>query len=147
MAETDPHNLQRFVEAQAETYEAALEELQRGRKASHWMWFVFPQLAGLGRSATAQFYGLASLDEAHAYLDHPILGPRLLACVETINALSGRSAEDVFGDIDALKLRSSLTLFAAAAPDEPAFQAALSKYFDGMTDAHSLKLLSLSATP
>ncbi|HKT53374.1 MAG TPA: DUF1810 domain-containing protein [Caulobacteraceae bacterium] len=143
----DPHDLQRFVEAQARIYDGALAELRAGRKTSHWMWFIFPQAAGLGASPMAQRYAIASLDEAQAYLSHPVLGPRLMACVEAVNALDGLSAEAIFGDIDAMKLRSSLTLFAAAAPGARGFRTALAKYFGGGPDARTLKLLELSALP
>lgn len=141
MDQTADGDLGRFVEAQAATYAAALAELRRGRKASHWMWFVFPQIAGLGRSPTARFYALASLDEARAYLAHPVLGPRLTEVVDAILALPGRDARAVFGSPDDLKLRSSLTLFQAAAPDEPRFQRALDKYFAGRPDPLTLERL------
>ena len=127
-------DLQRFVRAQDEggTYEQALGELRRGRKVSHWMWFVFPQLAGLGRSATARFYAVGSLAEARAYLAHPVLGARLRECAAVLTGLAGsRGAEDVFGGVDALKLRSSMTLFARAAPAEPVFAGVLERYFPG----------------
>ena len=130
-------DLERFVEAQdgGGTYAAALSELRAGRKTSHWMWFVFPQVAGLGRSATAQRYALSGLDEARAYLDHPVLGPRLLACCEALLALpSGATATGVLGSIDAVKLRSSMTLFARADPDQPVFQQVLERYHDGQAD-------------
>ncbi|MBI1686825.1 DUF1810 domain-containing protein [Caulobacter hibisci] len=134
-------DLQRFVDAQAATYAAALAELRAGRKRSHWMWFVFPQIAGLGRSSTAQFYAIADLAEARAYLAHPLLGPRLIACIDAILALAGDDAHAVFGSPDDLKLRSSLTLFAAAAPQEPRFRAALAKYFAGQDDPATLERL------
>src|SRR3954465_54383 len=120
----DPHDLQRFVEAHDEggTYERALAELRAGRKTSHWMWFVFPQIAGLGRSPMAQRYAIASLDEARAYLEHPVRGARLRECARALSALQGRSAREVLGDIDAIKLRSSMTLFARAAPGDPLFE-------------------------
>ncbi len=130
--------LDRFVEAQDGVYDQALAELRAGRKTSHWMWFVFPQIAGLGRSAMAQRYAIASLDEARAYLAHPVLGPRLAECAEVLTALDGTSAEAVFGGIDAVKLRSSMTLFAHAAPDEPVFRAVLDQYFAGAEDAATL---------
>lgn len=136
------HDLQRFVDAQAGVYPTALGELRAGRKASHWMWFVFPQVEGLGRSPTARFYALAGLDEARAYLAHPVLGPRLRECVAAILALPGDDAHAVFGSPDDLKLRSCLTLFAAAAPDEPAFRAALAKYFAGADDPLTLTRLA-----
>jgi len=135
-------DLERFVQAQAATYDTALAELRRGRKTSHWMWFVFPQIAGLGRSPTARFYAIADLDEARAYLAHPVLGARLVEAVEAINALPGRDAFAVFGSTDEIKLRSSLTLFLAADPAEPAFQRALDKYFAGHADPLTLGRLS-----
>ena len=126
-------DLQRFVRAQDEggTYEQALGELRRGRKVSHWMWFVFPQLAGLGRSSTARYYAVGSLAEAQAYLAHPVLGARLRECAAVLVGLRGRRAEEVLGGVDALKLRSSMTLFARAAPDEPVFAEVLERYFPG----------------
>ncbi|PVM90116.1 DUF1810 domain-containing protein [Caulobacter endophyticus] len=136
-----PHDLTRFLDAQAGAYDAALAELRQGRKRTHWMWFVFPQVEGLGRSPTAQFYAIAGLDEARAYLDHPVLGPRLIACVEAILALPGDDAHAVFGSPDDMKLRSSLTLFAAASPDEPRFRAALARYFGGQDDPLTLARL------
>jgi uncharacterized protein (DUF1810 family) len=134
-------DLSRFVDAQSSAHDLALAELQRGQKTSHWMWFVFPQIAGLGHSPTARFYAIADLDEARAYLAHPVLGPRLVEAVEAINALPGRDANAVFGSPDDLKLRSSLTLFRAADPQEPAFQQALDKYFDGVADPLTLARL------
>lgn len=135
-------DLSRFVEAQATTYQTALAELRRGRKASHWMWFVFPQIQGLGPSPTARLYAIADLAEARAYLDHPVLGPRLLEVVTAINALPGDDAHAVFGSPDDLKLRSCLTLFQAAAPDEPVFGQALAKYFGGAPDPRTLERLA-----
>src|SRR5690348_70232 len=132
----DPYQLERFVSAQnaGRTYERAIEELRRGRKTSHWMWFVFPQLAGLGSSPTARHYALVSLDEARAYLAHPVLGPRLVECAQLAAAVPHGGAAEVFGYPDDLKLRSSMTLFARAAPDEPAFAAVLDRYFGGKPD-------------
>ncbi|HSZ45321.1 MAG TPA: DUF1810 domain-containing protein [Streptosporangiaceae bacterium] len=132
----DPYDLERFVRAQdsGATYQRAADELRRGRKSSHWMWFVFPQITGLGRSPTAQLYAISSLDEARAYLAHPVLGPRLLESAEILVGLAGRSAEQVFGGIDAMKLRSSMTLFRHAAPPEPVFGQVLDQYFDGVPD-------------
>jgi uncharacterized protein (DUF1810 family) len=137
------YKLERFVEAQdgSGTYAQALEELRAGRKTSHWMWFVFPQIAGLGRSPTAQRYAIGSLEEARAYLEHPGLGPRLRECAAVLLGLSGRSAEEIFGDIDAVKLRSSMTLFERADPGEPIFGAVLDEYFGGERDAATLTLL------
>jgi uncharacterized protein (DUF1810 family) len=128
--------LERFVTAQnaAGTYEHALAELRAGRKTSHWMWFVFPQIAGLGLSAMAHRYAIASLDEARAYLRHPVLGGRLRACVEILGALRSGDAGAVFGAVDAMKLRSSLTLFLRAAPEEAAFARALDQFFGGEPD-------------
>jgi uncharacterized protein (DUF1810 family) len=126
-------DLERFVRAQDEhqTYRQAVTELRGGRKASHWMWFVFPQIAGLGRSPMAQAYAIADLHEARAYLVHPVLGPRLVECAEIVLAHQGSTAEQIFGGIDAMKLRSSMTLFARADPDQPVFAAVLDQYFDG----------------
>jgi uncharacterized protein (DUF1810 family) len=135
-AASDPFELQRFVTAQDDggTYEAALRELRAGAKHGHWMWFVFPQVAGLGRSATAQRYAVSGLAEARAYLAHPVLGPRLLQAARALTALDGTSAVAVFGSVDAQKLRSSMTLFARAAPDEPAFREVLDQWFGGAED-------------
>ena len=140
---TDAHDLSRFVRAQDEgaTHARALAELRRGRKTSHWMWFVFPQIAGLGRSGMAQRYAIASLDEARAYLAHPVLGPRLLECARVVADTSGASAEDIFGGIDALKLRSSMTLFLRAQPGEPVFQRVLDVFFGGEPDPSTDELL------
>ena len=132
--------LKRFVSAQDKTFETALAELRDGRKGSHWMWFIFPQLAGLGRSGTARFYALGSITEARAFLDHPLLGKRLEQLVTIINAMPQDDARAVFGDIDAVKLRSSLTLFREAGGG-PAFEEALDKFFDGMPDPETLRLL------
>ena len=134
-------NLQRFVEAQETVYAAALAELGRGRKQSHWMWFVFPQIAGLGSSPTAQYYAIVSLDEARAYLAHPVLGPRLLECIEAVLAHRGQSAEAIFGGVDAMKFRSSMTLFEAASDGSGAFGAALDAFYDGERDAATLQLI------
>ncbi len=137
-------DLQRFVTAQDDgaTHDRALAELRAGRKSSHWMWFVFPQLAGLGRSATARHYALASVDDARAYLGHPVLGPRLRECATALLEVSGRSATDVLGDVDALKLRSSMTLFALADPDDLLFADVLARYFDGEPDPATVDLLN-----
>lgn len=140
-ATTRPNTLSRFVDAQASTYDTAMAELRRGQKTSHWMWFVFPQIAGLGRSPTAQFYAIVDLAEARAYVAHPVLGPRLVEAVEALIALPGRDAHAVFGSPDDLKLRSSLTLFQAAAPEEPVFGQALAKYFSGREDMLTLEKL------
>ncbi|MET3665392.1 DUF1810 domain-containing protein [Caulobacter sp. 1776] len=134
--------LARFIDAQTATYDAALAELRRGEKTGHWMWFIFPQIAGLGHSPTARLYAIADLAEARAYLGHPVLGPRLVEAVETLLALPGRDAHAVFGSPDDLKLRSSLTLFREADPGEPAFQQALDKYFAGAADPLTLERLA-----
>ncbi len=139
----DRFDLGRFVEAQDDrgTFEMALEELRSGHKASHWMWFIFPQLAGLAASATARHFALSSLEEAVAYLAHPRLGPRLMTSSSALLDLEGRSAIDALGPIDARKLASSMTLFGRAAPDEPVFRAVLDRYFDSATDPLTLALL------
>ncbi len=143
-----PSDLTRFVTAQDQggTYATALAELRSGRKRSHWMWFVLPQLAGLGRSATAQHYGIAGLAEARDYLDHPVLGPRLVECAQALLALPGDDPVAVLGSVDALKLRSSMTLFARAAADDvqrAGFTGVLERYFDGGEDAETLRRLGL----
>jgi len=143
----DPFDLDRFVQAQAATYDRALEEIRRGRKTSHWMWFIFPQLAGLGGSAMAQRYAIGSLAEAWAYLAHPVLGPRLRQCAAAVAELRGRTAREVFGSPDDLKLRSSLTLFAAAAPGESAFGRALDALCGGERDAVTLSRLFQGCSP
>jgi uncharacterized protein (DUF1810 family) len=132
--------LGRFVSAQNGTYEAALAEITAGNKRTHWMWFVFPQIAGLGTSTTAQLYAIASLDEARAYLAHPVLGPRLRECAEALLTVHNRSAADIFGYPDDLKLRSSMTLFARAAAEPGVFQAVLDRYFPG-PDERTLQLI------
>ena len=129
-------DLQRFVDAQnrGDTYARALAELRAGRKVSHWMWFVFPQRAGLGQSAMSREYAIDSPEEAQAYVEHPVLGPRLVECAEALLTHEDRSAEEIMGGIDAVKLRSSMTLFARAAPEEPVFAQVLDRYFDGDAD-------------
>ena len=134
-------DLERFVAAQDGVYRQALAELRRGRKESHWMWFVFPQIAGLGRSATARFYGIGSAAEARAYLAHPLLGSRLAECTQAILAHRDRSAEAIFGPVDAMKLKSSMTLFAAVAADPTLFASVLDAFFDGERDPATLALL------
>ena len=138
---SDPYDLQRFVDAQAPVYAAVLAELRAAHKRSHWMWFIFPQLSGLGRSSMAQRYAIASLAEARAYLAHPLLGARLRACAALVERAQGRSAHAIFGDPDDLKLHSSLTLFAEAAPGEAVFGACLVRYFGGRPDPATLALL------
>ena len=136
---TDRHDLDRYLSAQARDYATALAEIRRGAKRSHWMWYIFPQLVGLGRSAIATRYAIRSLDEARAYLAHPVLGARLRECVAALQDLTGTTAEVVFGTVDAMKLRSSLTLFTEAG-DDPLFHAALDRWFGG-ADARTLDLL------
>ena len=133
----DPYDLQRFVAAQdaGGTYRRAAAELRNGRKDSHWMWFVFPQIAGLGYSQASRTYAISSLAEASAYLGHPVLGPRLTECAAILAGLPDRTAEQIFGEVDALKLRSSMTLFMRAAPGEPVFRQVLDRYFGGETDS------------
>ncbi len=134
-------DLDRFVRAQEGAYPGVLAELRAARKTGHWIWFIFPQLRGLGRSGTSRFYGIESLDEARAYLAHPVLGPRLVECARLIAAIPDRSAEEVLGSLDARKLRSSMTLFTRAAPDEPAFRAVLDRFFGGRPDPATERLL------
>ncbi|MDC0677843.1 DUF1810 domain-containing protein [Sorangium atrum] len=138
---SDPYDLQRFVDAQAPVYARVLAELRRGEKTSHWMWFIFPQLKGLGHSAMAQRYGIASKAEAEAYLQHPTLGPRLLECARLVNQIEGRSLYDIFDSPDDMKFCSSMTLFSRAAPGEGTFLAALDKYCGGEPDPQTLALL------
>jgi uncharacterized protein (DUF1810 family) len=140
MMAADPFDLARFVDAQQPVYAEVLAELARGAKATHWMWFVFPQRTELGRSATAKFYGLGSVAAARAYLAHPLLGERLRACTRLVLAAEGRTPEQIFGVIDALKFRSCLTLFEQAAPDEPLFGAALDRCCGGRRDPATLAL-------
>jgi len=138
---SDSYKLDRFLEAQAADYDTALAEIRSGRKRSHWMWYVFPQIAGLGASETSQYFAIRNLAEARAYLAHPILGPRLIECADALLALDGRSAREIFGSPDDLKLRSSATLFAHVSPARSAFQRVLEKYFDGASDERTLRLL------
>lgn len=135
------YELQRFVDAQRDVYDRVVGELRRGRKTSHWMWFIFPQLAVLGRSATARHFGIASRDEALAYWRHPLLGRRLKECTALLLALERGSALDIFGEIDAMKLRSSMTLFEAVAPEQGGFAQVLQRFFDGQRDALTLAAL------
>ena len=141
-AQNDKFNLERFVLAQRNTYARALSEIKRGRKSSHWMWFIFPQLKGLGRSYESQFYGISGLDEAKAYLSHESLGSHLKECVSSLLTIENRTALEIFGSIDEMKLRSSLTLFKIASAD-PIFDEALGTFFDGRLDAATLKLFGL----
>jgi uncharacterized protein (DUF1810 family) len=139
----DPFDLERFVTAQAPVFSSVVDELERGRKRSHWMWFVFPQLRGLGRSATADFYGVGSLDEARAYLAHPVLGPRLDLCTRLVLAIENSSLHRIFGSPDDLKFRSSMTLFALAAGDQGSpFRQALDRWCDGHMDERTQELLA-----
>jgi uncharacterized protein (DUF1810 family) len=137
----DPYDLQRFVDAQDRVYDRVRAELSNGRKQTHWMWFIFPQIAGLGHSAMAQRYAISSLQEAQAYLDHAILGPRLRECTHLVTSIEGRSAREILGPPDDMKFRSCLTLFAQAAPDEQIFRDALDKYFDGAFDRATVERL------
>ena len=137
----DPDDLNRFVEAQSTIFEQALAELRSGHKRSHWMWFIFPQIAGLGSSPTSQYYAIRSREEAAAYLRHPILGPRLVECVAALLALQGTTASAIFGYPDDLKLRSSATLFARVSPPGSVFHQVLDRYFDGTADAKTTRLL------
>jgi uncharacterized protein (DUF1810 family) len=139
----DPYDLNRFIAAQDSggTYNQALAELQLGRKSGHWMWFIFPQIAGLGQSPTSRRYAISSLQEAREYLEHDVLGPRLLECSLAVTNHAGRSAEEILGGIDARKLHSSMTLFLRAAPGETVFKTVLAQFFDGQPDAATDELL------
>lgn len=138
----DPRDpLARFVDAQAPVRDDVVSELRSGRKTTHWMWFVFPQLASLGRSATAKFYGLRDRQEARAYIEHPVLGPWLVQCCELLGTLHDTQAVDIFGPVDAMKLRSCLTLFAAVAPEHPVFRECLVRFFGGEPDPLTLAQL------
>ena len=134
--------LDRFLDGQEEVYEGVLQELRRGRKTGHWMWFIFPQVAGLGSSGMSRYYAISSLDEARAYLAHPVLGARLRECARLVFAIEGRTAEQVLGGIDALKLRSSMTLFHRAIPDEAVFRQVLDGFYGGVTDPATDRLLA-----
>lgn len=138
-------DLERFVTAQDGVYTGVVDELRRGRKTGHWMWFVFPQVASLGHSAMSQHYAIDSLDEARAYLAHPVLGARLRECTDLVVAAAAASAESIFGPVDAMKLRSSMTLFHRAMPDEDRFAAVLDRFFDGVADDRTDQLLGLTA--
>jgi uncharacterized protein (DUF1810 family) len=141
MSQNDPYNLQRFVEAQRRCYGQVRSELKAGCKTSHWMWFIFPQWKGLGQSLTANLYAIASRREAEAYLAHPVLGPRLIECTQLVNGVAGRTVDQIFGDPDNLKFRSSMTLFANVAAENAVFLKALAKYFDGKPDQRTIDLL------
>ena len=141
MNKEDPFDLNRFISAQAEVFQAALHELRAGRKRTHWMWFIFPQLSGLGSSPMSRRYAINSLDEAQAYLNHPVLGPRLKRCTETVLAVGGRSLHAIFGSPDDLKFGSSMTLFAlAAGEEESVFRQALARYCEGRMDERTVAL-------
>jgi len=137
---SDPFDLQRFVTAQEDVYAGVAEELRRGVKTSHWMWFIFPQMKGLGHSGMAERFGIGSRAEATAYAGHAVLGPRLVECTALVNRIEGRSAAEIFGAIDRLKFRSSMTLFAAVT-DNPVFPQALNKFYQGEADPLTLELL------
>jgi uncharacterized protein (DUF1810 family) len=143
---TDPFNLRRFVDAQEPSFAGALSELRGGRKRGHWMWFIFPQIHGLGRSVTAQFYAIQSLGEAQAYLAHPVLGPRLHQCAEALLGIGGRSVADIFGSPDDAKLRSCMTLFARVSDEGSVFHAVLDQYFSGQHDPKTLAILGRDAS-
>lgn len=134
------YNLNRFIEAQNRDYDIALAEIRAGKKVSHWMWYIFPQLKGLGRSSTSEYYGLSGIKEAQAYLSDPILKARLIEITDAVIAHKDKSAEEIFGGIDAKKLRSCMTLFSIAAPDIPVFEAVLEQFFDGKPDRNTLRL-------
>lgn len=137
----DPFNLQRFVEAQAPVYEQVRAEMRDGRKRTHWMWFIFPQIQGLGRSGISRHYAISSREEAAAYLRHPVLGPRLMECTRLVNALQGRTAHEIFGSPDDMKFHSCMTLFAAVAGADSVFQQGLDRYFGGNPDRATLERL------
>ena len=141
-ASGDPHDLERFVVAQQPVYETALAEIRAGRKRSHWMWFIFPQIAGLGASPISQHYAIKSRDEAEAYLQHPVLGPRLIECSEAVLGVTARSAHDIFGSPDDSKLRSSATLFARVSPPGSVFERVLDRYYRDGPDARTDALLT-----
>ena len=138
--------LKRFIEAQERDYETALAEIRNGRKRSHWMWYIFPQVKGLGFSSMAQHFGIKDLQEAEAYLRHPVLGKRLIAISEALLAEEGANATQIFGNPDDLKLRSSMTLFAAVKDSDPVFKQVIDKYFQGKPDAQTLTILNRNAT-
>jgi uncharacterized protein (DUF1810 family) len=136
-----PDDLERFVAAQRGVYDGALAELRRGRKTGHWIWFIFPQIAGLGRSELSRYYGITSIDEARAYVAHPLLGPRLRECAGALLATEGRTATEILGSVDAMKVRSSMTLFHRAAPDEGVFAQVLERFYGGVADEATIALL------
>ncbi len=141
---SDPYNLVRFVRAQADDYEQALSEIRSGRKRSHWMWYIFPQLDGLGFSSMSKRYAIKSLAEAEAYLNHPVLGPRLRDCAQAVLEVQGRSASEIFGSPDDMKLKSCATLFARVSPAGSVFHRLLETYFQGEPDTKTLRLLGVA---
>ena len=141
---SDSYDLNRFVQAQEADYDRALLEIKRGRKSSHWMWYIFPQFEGLGFSTTSRLYSIKSIAEAEAYLAHPLLGPRLKECAETVLCVEGRSAHEIFGSPDDMKLRSCATLFAHVSPPGSVFHQVLDKYFQGRHDGKTLELLGIA---
>jgi uncharacterized protein (DUF1810 family) len=141
-AAPDPWNLNRFIQAQEDAYDPALQEIRRGRKQSHWMWYVFPQFAGLGQSTVAKHYSIGSIAEAEAYLAHPLLGPRLIECFQSVLLIQGSTAHEIFGSPDDLKLRSCATLFASISPKGSIFTRLLEKYFEGSPDGRTLQLIA-----
>ncbi len=143
----DPYNLSRFVQAQADDYEQALTEIRRGRKHSHWMWYIFPQFDGLGFSSTSRWYSIKSVAEAEAYLRHPVLGLRLVECAEAVLGVEGRSAFEIFGSPDDMKLRSCATLFARVSPAGSVFDRLLEKFYGGERDGKTLRLLGIDSGP
>jgi uncharacterized protein (DUF1810 family) len=145
-APDDPHDLERFVQAQRSDYERALAELKRGRKTSHWMWYIFPQFDGLGYSSMSQRYSIKSVDEARAYLAHPVLGPRLLACADAVLGVDGRSALEILGSPDDMKLKSCATLFEHVSPPDSVFAQLLEKYCQGQRDGRTIELLNADRT-
>ncbi len=143
----DPYNLGRFLRAQEADYERALSEITSGRKRSHWMWYIFPQIDGLAFSSTSKYYSIKSVDEARDYLGHPILGPRLLKCAETVASVENRSVTEIFGSPDDLKLRSCATLFTCVSPPDSVFDRILEKYFHGHRDGKTLRLVGIDQRP
>jgi uncharacterized protein (DUF1810 family) len=142
LAMPDPFNLERFITAQGTVYPQVVAELSAGCKRTHWIWFIFPQIKGLGRSSQSEYYGIGSLEEAAAYARHPLLGVRLVECTRLVNQVEGRSIREILGSPDDLKFCSSMTLFARAAGENPVFRAAMQKYFNGQPDPLTLALLS-----
>lgn len=142
LSNADPFDLARFISAQRDSFDLALSEIRSGHKSSHWMWYIFPQLRGLGYSSTSQKYGITGADEAHAYLAHDVLGPRLIAICEAVLSIEGRSATEIFGRPDDMKLQSCVTLFASVTGTNSVFQKILDKYFDGRLDQRTIQLLN-----